>query len=165
MQGKAREMETDENRTDDGLLTLSSSRSTEVSLMSVRVKKAGLDKRRKGMLGKVPDHGDHADFALGILDIKDLAYLTAATGDEFAILRGRDKDILWHGTPIECDVLSQYETELKTHKLELFAHSHPGEPIPEASLNDRKFLRYIGQKKSRVISGMTGVSIEFEDTF
>ena len=98
MQGKAREMETDENRTDDGLLTLSSY-------------------------------------------------------------------ILWHGTPIECDVLSQYETELKTHKLELFAHSHPGEPIPEASLNDRKFLRYIGQKKSRVISGMTGVSIEFEDTF
>ena len=102
---------------------------------------------------------------MGSLELKDLAYLTAKTGDEFAILRGKDRDILWHGTPMECAVLDKYKEDLKNHRLELLGHSHPGEPIPEASLNDIRFLRYIGQKKSRIISGMTGREREFYDTF
>ena len=43
-------MEVDDNKTEGEPLTLSSTRSTEVSLMSVRAKKAGLDAKRKGLL-------------------------------------------------------------------------------------------------------------------
>lgn len=47
-------MEADDNMIGDDSLTLSSSHSTEVSLMSVRAKKAGLDAKRKRLLEKVP---------------------------------------------------------------------------------------------------------------
>ena len=90
---KAGEMETVDKRTNDEPIALSSSHSMQVSLDALKHGKAGLDKRRKGMLNRVPKQGDDADFAIGILNIKDLAYLTAATGDEFAILRGKDKEI------------------------------------------------------------------------
>ncbi|MBQ8085485.1 MAG: hypothetical protein IJ232_05205 [Lachnospiraceae bacterium] len=143
---------------------LSSSRSTAVSLAAIRDGRAKLNEHRKALLDRVPNQGNDAKFVSGFIDVKDLAYLTAATGDEFALLRGKDIDVLWHGTSLECDVLPKYEQELISHKLELYAHSHPGEPMPEASINDRKFLRHIGQKKSRVISGMTGILVEFEDT-
>lgn len=150
---------------DDKTIVLSSAHSTQVSLDAVKHGKAGLDKRRKGLLDRVPNQNDSAEFPVNSLEMKDLAYLTAKTGDEFAILRGKDKDILWHGTPIECAVLARYEDDLKANRLELYGHSHPGEPFPEASAADRRFLRYIGQKKSTVISGMTGISIDFTDTY
>ena len=146
-------------------IMISSTHSTQVSLDAVKHGKAGLDKRRKGLLDRVPHQGDSAEFVPGSLEMKDLAYLTAKTGDEFAILRGKDCDILWHGTPQNCDVLSKYEDDLLSHKLELYGHSHPGEPIPRASLNDIRFLRYIDQKKSMIISGMTGYIREFADNY
>ena len=149
---------------DDKTIVLSSTHSTQVSLDAVKHGKAGLDKRRKGLLDRVPNQNDSAEFPVGSLEMKDLAYLTAKTGDEFAILRGKDKDILWHGTPLECAVLARYEDDLKAHRLELYGHSHPGEPVPKASDNDRRFLKHIGQKKSLLISGMTGRETEFYDT-
>lgn len=154
--------DTGDNITDEQVV-LSSSHSTRVSLESVKQGKAGLDQRRKGLLDRVPNQGDDAEFEPRSLEMKDLAYLTAKTGDEFAILRGKDRDILWHGTQTECDVLPKYEDDLKAHRLELYGHSHPAEPDPRASLDDIKFLSYIGQKKSRVISGMTGIVSEFDD--
>lgn len=48
----------------------------------------------------------------------------------------------------------------------LIGHSHPGEDLPVASKEDRQALRKIGQQKSRIISGRTGVVIEFgQDRF
>ena len=149
---------------DDKTIVLSSTHSTQVSLDAVKHGKAGLDKRRKGLLDRVPNQNDSAEFPVNSLEMKDLAYLTAKTGDEFAILRGKDKDILWHGTPTSCDVMIEYKDDLEGHKLELYGHSHPGEPVPKASDNDRRFLKHIGQKKSLLISGMTGPETEFYDT-
>ena len=162
MQGKAREMEADDNRTDDGL-TLSSSRSTEVSLMSVRAKKAGLDAKRKGLLDRVPKERQWTVFDHESLDMMDLAYLTAATGHEFAILRGKHEDVLYHGTSMNCPFEEDDELRLALygHKYEIYGHSHPGEPEPRESLDDKRVLRLLGQKKSLLISGMTGRSIEF----
>ena len=68
-------------------LSLASSSSTIKSLESVRLGKAGLDAHRQVMLMRVPDTGQWASFERGSLELKDLAYLTAKTGDEFAILR------------------------------------------------------------------------------
>lgn len=150
---------------DDKTIVLSSTHSTQISLDAIRHGKAGLNEHRKGLLDRVPNQGDDAEFEAGSIELKDLAYLTAMTGDEFAILRGKDKDVLWHGTPVECDVLPKYEDDLLAHRLELYGHSHPGEPIPIVSADDRLFLRHIGQKKTFLVSGMTGRIDEFYDTF
>ena len=89
--------------------------------------------------------------------------MTAATGHEFAILRSKHEDVLYHGTSINCPFEEDDELRpaLYGHKYEIYAHSHPGEPEPRESLDDKRVLRLLGQKKSLLISGMTGRSIEF----
>lgn len=80
------------------MIELQSTHSLRVSLEAVRKGEAGLDEHRAAMLRRVPEIGDWAEFPYEHLEMKDLAYLTAATGHEFAILRGKRKDILFHGT-------------------------------------------------------------------
>ena len=158
-------MEADDNRIEDDSLTLSSSHSTEVSLMSLRAKKAGLDAKRKGLLERVPDERQWSVFEYESLEMTDLAYLTAATGHEFAILRGKREDVLYHGTSTDCacEKYCDLKTALESHKYEIYGHSHPGEPYPIVSSDDRRVLRVLGQKKSKLISGMTGICIDFDD--
>ena len=78
-------------------LTLSSTHSMQISLEAVRSGKAGLDAHRQKMLDRVPATGDWARFELNSIELKDLAYLTAKVGDEFALLRGKHEDIFFHG--------------------------------------------------------------------
>lgn len=86
------------------LLTISSSASTKISLEAIRVGKAGLDAHRQIMLIRIPDTGDWASFKHESLELKDLAYLTAKTGDEFAILRSKKEDVLFHGGKTNCNL-------------------------------------------------------------
>ena len=51
---------------------------------------------------------------------------------------------------------------LEGHKYEIYGHSHPGEPFPVASSDDKWVLRKLRQKSSKLISGMTGICIEFD---
>ena len=51
------------------------------------------------------------------LTIKDLAYLSAATHHEFALLRGKTKDIVFHGTDRHCKFDEELLTLLKIKKL------------------------------------------------
>ena len=126
---------------DDGSgLTLSSSRSTQISLEAVRNGKAGLDAHRQGMFDKIPKQGNRASFKKDSIELKDLAYLTAKVGDEFALLRGKHEDILYHGSRGECTFLGDLERRLKSHQLELIGHAHPGEPVPIPSRADRIIL-------------------------
>lgn len=93
--------------------------------------------------------------------MNDLAYLTAKTGHEFAILRGKSEDILFHGEHLRCtfdDIL--VEMLLNKH-ISIYGHSHPGEDIPVPSPQDRQTLKQIGQLSSKMISGRTGIEIQF----
>lgn len=110
--------------------SLSSSHSTQISLEAVRNGKAGLDAHRQRMLDKVPKQGNWASFTKNSIELKDLAYLTAKIGDEFALLRGKHEDILYHGSRGECTFKDELEKRLKNHQLELVGHAHPGEPVP-----------------------------------
>ena len=149
-----------------GSVDLSSSKSTRISLEAIRDGEAGLNERRKKMLTRVPDRGDYASFKRDTIELKDLAYLTAAVGDEFALLRGKDIDVLFHGTPVSCGFDETLEKLLIDHKLEIVGHSHPGEITPVVSSDDREALAKIGQKKSKIISAMTGEILEFgQDMF
>ena len=150
---------------DEDSLTLSSTRSMHVSLEAVRSGRAGLDAHRQKMLDRVSETGDWARFELNSIDLKDLAYLTAKVGDEFALLRGKHEDILFHGDKLNCH-LAVFENDLKRGKYTLEGHSHPGEEYPVPSDGDRDVLKKIGQKKSFVISARTGIAVDFgQDKF
>lgn len=122
------------NITEDQII-LSSSASTRTSLEAIRNKHA--------------------------IAIIDIAYLAAKTGDEFALLRGKSKDIVFHGVQYHCHIDGELLDLLKTKKLRLIAHTHPdhGEVYP--SNDDRDFLTYIGQKTSKIISSITGIEHTF----
>ena len=116
-------------------------------------------------MDKVPTSGDYAKFEIGTLELIDLAYLSAKTGDEFAILRGKHEDVLFHGTPIRCTFKGELGEGLVSHRYVLIGHSHPGEDVPEPSLLDRALLREIGQLKSEVVSGRTGRIVKYTNDF
>ena len=142
-------------------IILESSHSTQVSLEAIRIGKAGLTTRRQAMLEQVPETGDSAEFKYGSLELIDLAYLTAKTGHEFAILRGKDKDILFHGDSIHCEFPKSLVNIMMDHKVEILGHSHPGEDDPIPSQGDRQALKRIGQARSAVVSGRTGRMKEY----
>ena len=137
-------------------MVLSSSHSMQVSLAAVKSGKAGLDAHRQNLLDKALKTGDWASFERDSIELKDLAYLTAKVGDEFALLRGKKEDILYHGECTKCRFLGELEQGLMSHRLELVGHAHPGEPIPIPSREDRQMLEQIGQARSKIISARTG---------
>ena len=143
------------------MIELQSTQSMRISLESIRCGDGGLDKRRTSMLERVPCIGDWAQFPYEHLSMKDLAYLTAKTGHEFAILRGKHRDVLFHGTARSCIFDSAITDFLLSKQLTIYGHSHPGEIDPAPSQGDRDALRRIGQKASRLISGLSGIEIEF----
>ena len=142
-------------------ITLASAQTRRLSLQEIRSGKAGLNAHRQSMLNRVPEIGDWSGFKLNSLELVDLAYLSAKTGHEFAILRGKTSDILFHGSSRHCDFDEMISEMLVAHKLVLVGHSHPGEDQPIASDADRKALRLFGQKKSTIISGLTGKTLDF----
>ena len=137
-------------------VVLKSSHSTMISLKAIREENAGLNAHRQAMLSRVPEIGDSANFKHESLELIDLAYLTAKTGHEFAILRGKDIDILYHGDSRHCEFPETLVEMMIDHRVEILGHSHPGEDEPIPSLADRIALIKIGQKHSVVVSGRTG---------
>lgn len=93
--------------------------------------------------------------------MKDLAYLTAKTGHEFAILRGKNEDVLFHGENSRCTFDDNLVEDLLNNRLSIYGHSHPGEDTPVPSPQDRETLKQIGQSSSKLISGRTGIEITF----
>lgn len=140
---------------------LSSSESTRISLEAIRKGDAGLNEKRRKLLERVPNSNDWAALELSSVTIKDIAYLSAATKHEFALLRGRSKDIIFHGVEYHCNFTNELLELLKAHKLSLVAHTHPDYGIVEPSQDDREFLKHIGQKESIVISYITGKTRRF----
>lgn len=142
---------------------LGSTESTRRSLESVRQGCDGLNRHRQALLNRVPDKDTYASFPVNSIEDKDLAYLSAATGDEFALLRGKKVDVLYHGPPLHCHIENSEELMwlLESHKLVLEVHSHPDFDRISPSFDDRNFLRAIGQKESRIISSYTAEIITF----
>ncbi len=140
----------------NGSIVLDSSHSTQISLEAIREGDAGLNSHRQSLLNRVPEIGDSSMFRHESLELIDLAYLTAKTGHEFAILRGKDIDILFHGDSHHCEFPETLVEMMIGHKVEIIGHSHPGEDDPVPSLADRVALIRIGQKRSVVVSGRTG---------
>ena len=146
----------DMNEMESTSIVLESTASTRISPEAIREGEAGLNTHRQAMLNRVPEVCDFASFKRNVLELKDLAYLTTKTGDKFAILRGKDADILFHGSSTQCHFIDTLADMMSSHKLELVGHSHPGEDEPIPSQGDRDALKEIGQARSIVVSGRTG---------
>ena len=138
-----------------------SSNSLRTSLEAISSGTAGLNARRQSMLERVPNSNDWASFPRNSIKVKDIAYLSAATDHEFAILRGKTKDILFHGVMGHCYFDEELVELLKSKKLRLVAHTHPDYESITASADDRDFLITIGQKCSIIISYITGKEMTF----
>ena len=104
---------------------------------------------------RIPNTGDYDKFEKGHVTEEDLAYLTASTGCEFALLKGKRNDILFHGEANECSFDKTVSEYLRSHKYKLYCHSHPYEDIPVPSIADRVTLDDIGQENSLIISATT----------
>lgn len=109
----------------DETIILSSTESVKTSLEAVRTGRAGLNVHRKKLLQKVSQSGAWANFPRESITTKDIAYLSAATHHEFALLRGKKADIIFHGEELHCTFDKTLINLLKKHKLELVAHTHP----------------------------------------
>lgn len=160
------QLSTDENiikTYEEYSVKLSSTKSMRISLDKVNRGEAGLSERRKRLLERVPRSGDWTKFEKNRICMKDIAYLTAKTGDEFAILNGKKEDILFHGSKCHCNFEGVLYDGLMKGKLRIYGHSHPTEMIPIPSQDDRETLRMIKQKKSYLISAVTGREVEFFD--
>lgn len=142
-------------------MILSSTKSTRTALESIRIGEDGLNKKRRTLLERVPKMSDWSRFAKNSIENKDLAYLSAATGHEFALLRGKKADILFHGKQLHCQFDDVLVDMLYEGKLRLICHSHPGEEYPIPSDDDIETLIIIGQTSSKIISGITGIEVEF----
>ena len=147
--------------TNEKKLMLASTKSTKVSLAGVRIGRYELSEHRQSLLLKAPNPGNYAKVDKNTLEVMDLAYLSAKTGHEFAMLRGKHEDVLYHGTAARCRFIDELEDGLRNHRYELIAHSHPGEEEPEPSMEDRELLREIGQRQSTVISARTGRTTDY----
>ena len=140
---------------------LSSTASTQTSLEAIRNGEAGLNEKRKNILARVPLPNDWATFEKDTISIKDIAYLSAATHHEFALLRGKTKDIIVHGVERHCHFNEELLDLLQTKKLRLIAHTHSDYGKIKPSADDREFLKHIDQKSSVIISYITGAEFEF----
>ena len=136
---------------EDTSIVFSFSASTHTSLTAIREGEAWQNSHRQSMLNRVPEIGSFASFKRESLELRDLAYLTAKTGHEFAILRGKDGDILFHGDARHCHFTDTLADMMASRKLEIMGHSHPGEDDPIPSQDDRDALKVIGQARSAVV--------------
>ena len=137
-----------------------SSKSFQTSLKGIMEGKAGLDKRRKRILDLIPDSGDYHRFEKDSISVRDLAYLSAATGVEFSLFRSKTEDILVRGTYKSCDVVGDLGEEIIRRKYKWITHSHVDMGALVESADDRATLNLLGQKTSKIVS-IKGEEIEF----
>ena len=137
-----------------------STKSFKRSLEDISTGKAGLNKRRQNILNRLQKSGDYHRFERESISTRDLAYLSAATKNEFALFRNKHEDILVRGTRSACDISGDLGFEIIDRKYEWVAHSHVDGGNLAASLADRETLKKLGQRFS-VIVGIDGEEIKF----
>ena len=137
-----------------------STKSFKRSLEDISTGKAGLNKRRQNILNRLRKSGDYHRFERESISTRDLAYLSAATKNEFALFRSKHEDILVRGTRSACDIVGDLGSEIVDRKYEWVAHSHVDGGNLAASIADRETLKKLGQLFS-VIVGIDGEEIKF----
>lgn len=133
------------------IATPGSTKSFRKSLESIRAGKAGLDKRRSNILERLPEQNTYARLEHGSISNRDLAYLSAATHDEFALFRSKAEDVLFRGDQSTCNITGAIAEEMLSGKFEWIAHTHTDLGPLVASREDKETLKRLNQKRSYII--------------
>ncbi|MBR4345251.1 MAG: hypothetical protein IKP88_21520 [Lachnospiraceae bacterium] len=156
------------NVKDEGIQNpLASANSLRIALEYINKGNAGLNEHRTNLLNRVPNQYEWVRLARNMISLEDLAFLSASTDDEFALFRGKNEDILYHGDHMTCPI-EKDETLMilcKEHKVKLIAHTHNDIERIVPSQGDKRFLRAIGQKESIIVSYITGKILKYTSDF
>ena len=137
-----------------------SAKSYKRSLLDIAEGKAGLSKKRQNILNRLTESGSFCRYEKGSISLRDLAYLSAATKNEFALFRSKSEDIIIRGTNRNCDIIGELADEILNKKYEWVAHSHIDRGNLTPSKEDRATLARLGQKKS-ILVGIDGEEVVF----
>ena len=121
-----------------------------------------LRKKHKEMLSKVPQTGDWNYFRNKEIGTEDLAALTAATGDEFALFSGKNGKIAIHGNSMKWSIPEDAWKEISEKQMIWVSHSHPTITNLMESPEDIETLKlFTWQEKSSIID-LNGNVKEFD---
>lgn len=130
-------------------------------LQSIVDKSDTLKTRHKRMLEMTSEPLSWAQFKSKSVHIRDIAALTAATGDEYAIFQRGGKKILLRGKGSIWRIPQELQKKILDEQWSWDSHSHPIMGVPYSSSEDRRTLRlFTWQTKSTIIN-LRGETLEF----
>lgn len=122
-----------------------------------------LNNRQKDLLDKLPYYDSRVLVEKNAIDLKDIAALTAKTGDEFAIFTNGSRRLIVRGDTGSIGIPDYELMDMGTKGYRLTGHTHPGVDrfclFP--SEGDKLALRLLKQKQS-VIYNSRGQFITFD---
>jgi hypothetical protein len=111
--------------------------------------------RQQALLDALPDTLDELKLHKSHVSATDLAALTAATGDEFALFTRGSQRLIIRGNEIGVNLKLDYLTHLKDQGFRWSAHTHPSlttsSKFLEASGGDRLVLQHLEQERSLIL--------------
>lgn len=121
-------------------------------LQDLKNNKVSLKSKQEAILQKIPGRNSVDLFKKKQVNIKDLAALTAYTGDEFALFYKGKRAIVVHGSPTNCNVYGETYDTIISEKWVWIAHSHPTTTKLMPSQGDIDSLKlFTWQKESSII--------------
>ena len=120
-----------------------------------------LKARQEAIYQKIPNRNDAEIFRKKHVNIKDLAALTAYTGDEFALFYKGKRAIVVHGSPSNCNVYGETYDTIIREKWVWIAHSHPTTTKLKPSPSDVDSLKLFTWQKESSIIDLKGKIINF----
>lgn len=124
---------------------------------------ASLNKRQKRLLEQLPGYGDSIIIHKNDINLKDLAALTAYTGNEFAMFTQGSRRYIIRGNSVSVPVDLKIAADLAQKGWRWSVHSHPGisRTVLAASEADRLILKeFNNQTYSSTVNSM-GVNNKF----
>jgi hypothetical protein len=112
---------------------------------------ASLSRIQQEVLSKLPASGAQTIVAKGAFSLKDLAAVTAATGDEFAMFTLAGRRLIMRGTRDGVPVNQEIAAGLAKQGWRWSAHTHP-DGVLRSSVGDRLIIKEFGNEKSAILS-------------
>lgn len=146
---------------DNNFVIASHSNEYREYLEGLRDNSVSLIRRQKRLLERVPEPYDWIVVKSKSIHVRDLAALTAVTGDEFAIFTKGSKKILVRGNKLKWRLPEDLVDKVKEEKWIWDSHSHPVITKPNPSPEDRNTLRLFTWQEKSIIINLKGETVEF----
>jgi hypothetical protein len=111
-----------------------------------------LGRNQRAVLDALPEFGSETIVRKGTFNMRDLAALTAETGDEFAMFTTGGRRLIVRGGPRSVPITVERAGELSAQGFRWSGHTHPG-PTPAvlpSSVGDRAVLEAFGHGRSQI---------------